>query len=44
MMTGRLLDAYPSAYQVIFLVASVAYLVDLLAIHLIVPRLEKMEL
>jgi ACS family hexuronate transporter-like MFS transporter len=44
MMTGRLLDAYPRAYQLIFLVASVAYLVDLLAIHLIVPRLEKMEL
>jgi ACS family hexuronate transporter-like MFS transporter len=44
MLTGRLLDAYPGAYQVIFLVASLAYLVDLLAIHLIVPRLERMEL
>jgi MFS transporter, ACS family, hexuronate transporter len=44
MFTGRLLDAYPGAYQVIFFVASVAYLVDLLVIHLIVPRLEKMEL
>jgi MFS transporter, ACS family, hexuronate transporter len=42
--TGRLLDRYPDAYQVIFFVASVAYLIDLLAIHLIVPRLQKMEL
>jgi ACS family hexuronate transporter-like MFS transporter len=41
---GRLLDRYTSAYQVIFFVASVAYLIDLLAIHLLVPRLEKMEL
>ena len=44
MVTGRLLDTYPVAYRVIFFVASIAYLVDLLVIHLFVPRLEKMEL
>ncbi|MBA3485301.1 MAG: MFS transporter [Pirellulales bacterium] len=42
MFTGRLLDSYPGAYLVIFIVASGAYLVNLLLIHLLVPRLEPM--
>jgi MFS transporter, ACS family, hexuronate transporter len=44
MFIGRLLKAQPGAYLVIFGVASCAYLVNLLLIHLLVPRMEVMQL
>jgi ACS family hexuronate transporter-like MFS transporter len=42
--TGRLLKASPDNYLVLFVIASTAYLLDLFIIHLLVPRLEPMEL
>lgn len=44
MFIGRLLKAQPGAYLVIFIVASGAYLANLLLIHLLVPRLEPMQI
>lgn len=44
MFIGRLLEARPGAYLVIFVAASGAYLVNLLLIHLLVPRLEPMDI
>jgi ACS family hexuronate transporter-like MFS transporter len=38
--TGRLLDATKGDYTIIFAVCGVMYLVALLFIHLLVPRLE----
>jgi ACS family hexuronate transporter-like MFS transporter len=43
-MTGRILDAQPNGYLVILIVASCSYLVNLMLIHAIVPRLEPMVL
>ena len=44
MLTGRILDRWPHGYLAILIVASVSYLINLLIIHLLVPRLEPMEL
>ena len=44
MSTGYVLKHYANGYVVILGVASCAYLVNLLIIHLLVPRLEPMEL
>ena len=43
-MTGHILDRWESGYLVILGIASVSYLVDLLVIHLINPRLEPMDI
>jgi MFS transporter, ACS family, hexuronate transporter len=43
-LTGRVLDAYPNGYLPILCVASSAYLINLLIIHLLVPRLEAMRM
>ncbi len=42
--TGKVLDAYPNGYLPILCVASSAYLINLLIIHLLVPRLEAMRM
>jgi ACS family hexuronate transporter-like MFS transporter len=42
-MTGRILDAWPDGYVIILGMASSAYLVALLFIHVLSPRLEPME-
>jgi ACS family hexuronate transporter-like MFS transporter len=44
MLTGYVLKHYANGYMVILAVASCAYLVNLLIIHLLVPRLEPMNL
>jgi MFS transporter, ACS family, hexuronate transporter len=43
-LTGRILDSWSDGYLVIFAVASCAYLVNLAIIHLLVPRLEPMNI
>ena len=43
-MTGHVLDLWQHGYLVILGIASCAYLVDLLIIHLINPRLEPMDI
>ncbi len=43
-LTGRVLEDWPSGYVVILGIASVSYLVTLLAVHLINPRLEPMDI
>jgi ACS family hexuronate transporter-like MFS transporter len=43
MLTGRILDHWPNGYLAILIVASVSYLINLLIIHLLVPRLAPME-
>ena len=43
-MTGHVLDLWQYGYLVILCIASGSYLVDLLIIHLLVPRLEPMEI
>lgn len=44
-MTGSILDAWPDyGYTVILVIASCSYLVNLLIIHLINPRLEPMQI
>jgi len=42
--TGYVLKNWPNGYLAILAVASVSYLINLLIIHLLVPRLEPMEL
>jgi MFS transporter, ACS family, hexuronate transporter len=45
MLTGRILQNRPGdGYLLIFVVASCSYLINLLIIHLLVPRLEPMKL
>lgn len=44
MLTGRILDRWPDGYLFILVIASSSYLVNLLIIHLLVPRLEPMQL
>lgn len=44
MLTGRILDRWPNGYLAILIVASASYLINLLIIHLLVPRLEPMEI
>lgn len=44
MLTGRILDRWPHGYLAILIVASASYLINLLIIHLLVPRLEPMEI
>jgi MFS transporter, ACS family, aldohexuronate transporter len=43
-LTGRILDSWSNGYLVIFAVASCAYLVNLAIIHLLVPRMEPMQI
>ena len=38
-LTGRILEGWPNGYAIILAIASVIYLVALLCIHLISPRL-----
>jgi ACS family hexuronate transporter-like MFS transporter len=43
--TGRILDAWPDfGYTVILAIASCSYLINLLLIHLINPRLDPMDI
>jgi len=44
MLTGQILKIWPNGYIVIFAIASVSYLINLLIIHLLVPRLEPMAI
>jgi len=44
MLTGRILDRWPNGYLAILIVASVSYLINLLIIHLLVPRMEPMKI
>ncbi len=41
-LTGRILDAWPDGYLLLFAIAAVVYLVNLLLIHLLNPRLAPM--
>ncbi|HEY4233665.1 MAG TPA: MFS transporter [Lacipirellulaceae bacterium] len=41
-LTGRILDTWTNGYLAIFAVASCAYLINLVIIHLLVPRMEPM--
>ena len=43
-LTGRILDTWTDGYMVIFLIASCAYLVNLLIIHALTPRMEPMKI
>jgi ACS family hexuronate transporter-like MFS transporter len=43
-LTGYLLKVWPNGYLAIFAIASVSYLINLLCIHLLVPRLKPMEI
>jgi ACS family hexuronate transporter-like MFS transporter len=43
-LTGRILDTWSNGYLAIFAVASCAYLINLAIIHMLVPRLEPMNI
>ena len=43
-LTGRILQADPAAYGVIFMFCGLAYVTALLLIHLLAPRLEPARL
>ena len=43
-LTGRILDTWPDGYSVMFIIASCAYLINVLLIHLLNPRLAPMEI
>jgi MFS transporter, ACS family, hexuronate transporter len=43
-LTGRILDSWSNGYLIIFAVASCMYLINLAIIHLLVPRMEPMQI